>query len=110
MVRIEWNRREETRERLLAELERLLGRLRRLRDVEEVWLFGSAAEGTVHLSSDLDLLVVRRTDEAPVRRGITLHRELVPTVPVDLFVYTPAEWRVGGRFARDVRRRGRRLL
>lgn len=104
-----WGRAARRRQAIDAELHRLTSALRRLPGVVEVWVFGSAVTGTVHATSDLDLLVVRETDEQPVERGVSLARELEPRVPVDLFVYTPAEMAAGGRFVDDVRRHGRLL-
>ncbi|MGH9026201.1 MAG: nucleotidyltransferase domain-containing protein [Acidimicrobiia bacterium] len=98
------------RERLLrSELERLTGLLRRLPGIVAVYVFGSAVAGGIHAGSDLDLFVIRETDEPYVERIATLRRELQPRAPVDLFVYTPAEATEGGRFADDVLTRGKAL-
>lgn len=97
------------RRELAEELARLTPVLRSLPGVVDVWVFGSAATGAVHAGSDLDLLVVRNTDESPPARALTLFRELGPRLPVDLFVFTPAEFAAGGRFVRSVRAGGRRL-
>lgn len=94
---------------LTAELDRLVPALCALPGVAEAWVFGSAAGGQVHATSDLDLFVVRVTDEPVSERAVTLLRELTPRVPVDLFVYTPDEAAAGGRFVRSVRATGRRL-
>ncbi|MDP9022907.1 MAG: nucleotidyltransferase domain-containing protein [Actinomycetota bacterium] len=110
MTTILWRRSKEARARLAAELDRLEALLRQLRGVEQVWVFGSLVDGRPGPTSDLDLLVIRRTDEPPHVRGVNLARELAPRVAVDLFVYTPEEATAGGRFVDDVRRRGRRLL
>lgn len=61
-------------------------------DVRRVILFGSLARGDVGSHSDLDLIVIRDTTEPFVRRGEDLLRLLPPGTPVDLLVYTPAEW------------------
>lgn len=60
---------------------------------EEVWLFGSHAWGQPDEGSDLDLLVVvRDSDEAPVRRAQRAHRCLQGLdIAKDILVKTRAE-------------------
>lgn len=103
-----WSDPDEVRDRLEAELARILGLLADRDDIEEVWRFGSSIDGPVHATSDLDLLIVQRTGLGPVERATTLREQLGVTVPVDLFVVTPEELADGGRFLDDVRARGRR--
>ncbi len=105
-----WSRPDEARARLQAELDRILEVLAATDGVEEVWVFGSLVEGQPGATSDLDLLVVRRTDEPVPQRGVTLARMLAPRAAVDLFVYTPDEVAASGRFVAGVRARGRRVL
>lgn len=96
-------------DRLSRELDRILELLADDPRVEQVWLTGSVLTGQVHATSDLDLTVVLRTKSDPVTRRLELARSLAPAVPVDLFVFTPAEFAAGSRFVDHVRRRGRRL-
>lgn len=110
MAVVVWRREQEQRARLGAELDRLVGELRRTPGVEQVWLFGSLVDGAPGMTSDLDLLVVQETDLPPIDRSVRLARLLAPTVPVDFFVYTPGEMKPGTRFSRDVQKRGRRIL
>jgi uncharacterized protein len=79
-------------------IERGLPVLRRY-GVREVWLFGSAAGGTAHARSDLDLLAVPVTAEAywPLRR------ELEEAVACTLDLYTQDDDPV---FVRKVMQRG----
>ncbi len=61
---------------------------------DEVYVFGSLAKGGAYLNSDLDLLVVTRTELPPVGRGVPFLRAIgkeKPRVPVDLLVFTPEE-------------------
>jgi predicted nucleotidyltransferase len=60
----------------------------------QVILFGSVAKGNVGSSSDLDLVVVAplARSEPFSRRFQDVLEQLHPTVPVDLWVYTPGEW------------------
>lgn len=109
MVTVAWADADRRKEVLDAELARIAAVLDQYSDVLEVWIFGSAVQGGVHRTSDLDIFVVRETDQPPAERGIALWRQLRPTVPVDLFVYTPEEAAEGGRFVRTVKGTGRRL-
>ncbi len=110
MVEVVWTDKDMLRRELDGELERLVTILHHLPGIVEAWVFGSLSAGRVHAGSDVDILVVRDTDETPVERGLTLRDELTPETPCDLFVYTPAEWAAGSRFTDEVRRQGRRLL
>ncbi len=110
MAQVVWGQAAARAAAIESELGRLAGVLRDTLGVVEVWVFGSAVTGGVHAHSDLDLLVVRDTAVPPSERGPALHRELRPRVPVDLFVYTPAELAEGGRFVRSMLREARRVL
>lgn len=44
--------------------------------LEEVWMFGSRARGDWRADSDLDLLILLSSDDAPRRRGWRLLPEL----------------------------------
>jgi predicted nucleotidyltransferase len=67
--------------------QRLLGK-----DVREAWLFGSVAAGTAGPWSDIDVLVVRETEEAFPERPREFFDLSDLGVPVDALVYTPAEF------------------
>jgi len=60
---------------------------------ERVILFGSYAQGTVTKDSDIDLLVVAKTDLAP-RQPYCAVRRLIADVPAsfDIIVKTPEEY------------------
>jgi len=60
---------------------------------EKIILFGSAARGRMSADSDVDLLVIKKTNEPFWERQIrvtTMYRGWTPT---DIFVVTPAEYR-----------------
>ena len=62
-------------------------------DVVSVYAFGSYADGTATKRSDLDLVVVRRTEERfmdRLRRWLDLDKTV--GMHVDLLVYNEAEW------------------
>ncbi len=60
--------------------------------VRRVSLFGSYARGRADLFTDLDVLVVRETDESFVVRHRSLYRALALPVDLDLICYTPEEF------------------
>jgi predicted nucleotidyltransferase len=67
---------------------------------ERAILFGSAARGDVHEGSDLDVLIVRRTDLPFVERPRALLAALPAGLAVDAIVSTPEEF---ARLSRDPR-------
>jgi predicted nucleotidyltransferase len=87
-------------ERCAARRSRLEGAARALArfcaskpDIVGVYAFGSFARGPIHPWSDLDLLVVRETDAAPLHRADDLYREAPVSVGFDAVVVTPQEYR-----------------
>jgi len=59
---------------------------------EKIILFGSYANGTARENSDLDLLIVKDTEELPVDRAALLRKAMRDLVmPMDILVYTPQE-------------------
>ena len=61
--------------------------------VSKVILFGSLAEDALRSASDLDLMLVKETDERFVDRLSELYETIQPRVAIDLLVYTPIEFR-----------------
>lgn len=59
--------------------------------VQRVIVFGSVAQNTPSLGSDLDLLIVWDTPMGYLARTVALYRQLQLRVAVDLLVYTPDE-------------------
>jgi uncharacterized protein len=74
------------------EIESLRNQLGSMPQVERVVLIGSAAAGRRDLFTDIDLVVVMRTELDFVSRLVELHRQLRATVALDLLVYTPEEF------------------
>lgn len=95
-------------------LEEVVRRIVSAVDPDRIVLFGSQAEGTAGEGSDLDLLVVMRSDLPRPRRAAAVYRALAGLlIPKDVVVYTPEEvdlWRdVPEAFVTTVLRRGRVL-
>lgn len=83
--------------------------LRKRQDVVRVGCFGSYAAGRAGVGSDLDLVVVLASCDAPAhRRGLDIDTASLP-VPCDLLVYTASELQETlarqDRFARELAER-----
>lgn len=89
---VTWRGNPERRARLEAELRRIVAEIPRL-GVRKAILFGSLASGHVGAASDLDLILVAESQERFTRRLERFYRALNPAVALDLFVYTPEEFR-----------------
>ena len=74
-------------------LQEIVTKLSALEGVERISLFGSYARGRADLFTDLDILVVMDTDKAFLERLRILYRLLAVPVDLDLFCYTPQEFR-----------------
>lgn len=62
-------------------------------NVLKIGYFGSCARGDWGVGSDLDIvIVVARSSEPPMRRGLAFDTLTGLPVPVDLLVYTAEEW------------------
>ena len=95
---------------LQNELRRITDSLKRDRNVEKVFLFGSMASEEVTEWSDLDLVIIKRTAKIFLNRIKEMILLFKPRVGVDFFVYTPSEWRrmqeTGSFFCREVVNKG----
>lgn len=82
----------EKRKKILeAELERIKNQLPAL-DVQKVILFGSLASGGVRKSSDIDLIIVKKSDKKFLDRMDEFYEKLDSRVSLDIMVYTPEEF------------------
>jgi len=59
----------------------------------EAYLFGSFARGTCNAWSDLDVVVVKATDQPFVERPREFTEIYELGIPVDILVYTPQEFK-----------------
>lgn len=99
---------------MLATLEQVIQRLIDGYDPERIILFGSHATGKAQGDSDIDLLIVKETDQRPIDRRVEVERLLSDRqIPLDLLVYTPRELRdlyaAGSPFVEEVMESGRVL-
>ena len=99
---------------MLTTLEAVIQRLVDVYDPERIILFGSHATGGARKGSDIDLLIVKETDQRPIDRRVEVERLLSDRqLPLDLLVYTPQELRdlfaAGSPFVEQVIESGRVL-
>ena len=80
---------------------------------QKVILFGSYAYGKPRSDSDIDLLIVKETDERFIDRWVTVRRLLSDpkrTVPLETLVLTPGEiaarLAIGDQFLAEIMNKG----
>ncbi len=81
---------------------------------DRIILFGSRATGTATETSDIDLLILKDTNDRPLDRRIHVETLLSDrAVPIDIVVYTPQEmnylFSIGSPFVEEVIETGRVL-
>ncbi|GIV84817.1 MAG: nucleotidyltransferase [Candidatus Roseilinea sp.] len=77
---------------LESELERCVQVLREQYAPEQILLFGSLASGEVGEWSDIDLVIIKETDQRFLDRVREVMSLLKPRVGMDILVYTPQEF------------------
>lgn len=77
---------------LRDELQRIVAQIVAQYDPERIVLFGSLATGQVNESSDIDIIVVKKTKKKFWERQKELAGLVRPRIACDMLVYTPAEW------------------
>ena len=82
---------QEREKTLKEELDRIVTIIQNEYDPEKIVLFGSLAADAVHEWSDIDLLIIKRTDKRTIERTMELTKLIHPRVGIDLFIYTPEE-------------------
>jgi predicted nucleotidyltransferase len=75
-----------------AAVKRIVEILSAMPDVQRVSLFGSYARGRTDLFTDLDVLVIMKTDKSFIDRLRMLYTTLAVPVDMDLLCYTPEEF------------------
>lgn len=88
---------------LKKELDRIVGVIIADYRPEKIILFGSLATGDVHEWSDIDLVIIKNTQERFIKRLREVRRMTRPIIGVDFLVYTPGE-------VEAMKKEGRRFL
>ena len=79
--------------KLEAELRRITKILRARYSPEELILFGSLTEGKIEEASDIDLIIIKKTNKRLFDRIGEVIKMCKPKMAVDFIVYTPEEFR-----------------
>ncbi len=74
-------------------LETVIKNLRDKYHPEKIILFGSLTKKNITEGSDIDLLIIKKTDKNPWERAREVESIVERKVPFDLLVYTPGEVR-----------------
>ena len=82
----------ERKQRLEQELARYIRLLTEHGDPDRVIVFGSLVTGEVHAWSDIDLVIVERTNLPFFQRLRRIRKLLQPNVLTDILAYTPEEF------------------
>ena len=75
------------------DIEQVRDKITQAMQPDKIYIFGSYADGKATDESDIDLLVVMKSDLPPHKRNVAVKR-LFPhrTFSLDAFVYTPQEF------------------
>lgn len=76
---------------LAQKLDKVMNGLRAY-DAEKAILFGSCARGDADAYSDIDLIVIKRTDKRFLDRLEEVIKAIDPDFALDVLVYTPEEF------------------
>lgn len=108
---IKLSSRTDREEKLHRELERIVTSLKKF-DVRKIILFGSLAAGNIGTKSDIDLLVIKQTNERFLKRLEEFYEEFSPSFALDILCYTPDEIEAMSKwssFIKGVLKKGRVL-
>lgn len=99
---------------MLKTIDEIKARLVESYNPERIILFGSHAKGDAGEKSDIDLFILKDTEDRPIDRRVKVERILADRdVPLDIVVYTPQEMRylfsIGSPFVEEVIETGRVL-
>ncbi|MCX6383574.1 MAG: nucleotidyltransferase domain-containing protein [Actinobacteria bacterium] len=83
---------QERREKLNNELNRMLPMIIEI-GVEKVILIGSMATGKTHSLSDINLIIIKKTNKRFIDRLDEFYKILMPKVSIDILVYDPVEFK-----------------
>ena len=60
-------------------------------DPEQIFLFGSCAKGVIRKNSDIDLCIIKETEQLR-KFKLDLELSLDSDIPLDIIAYTPESW------------------
>ena len=84
-----------TKTKVNQEIKKITGQIVKNYEPEKIILFGSYAYGKPSLSSDVDLLVIKKTRKRFGSRLFDVAKIISSEMGTDILVYTPKEWSSG---------------
>lgn len=95
------------------EIQNVIKRIAENYKPEKIYLFGSFAWGEPNKDSDVDLFIIKKTEEKHLDRDKTVRRIINRELPADLLIYTPREIKrrlsMGDFFIKNILQKGRIL-
>ena len=85
---------EDFKERFRQQIDRIVQRLKEAYQPEKIVLFGSCARGEITADSDIDMLIIKDTDQRPLDRMREVYRLVYSPgqyLAFEPLVYTPQE-------------------
>lgn len=79
------------KKKLKKELNRIVSKLQDL-EIEKIILFGSLASGNIDFTSDIDLIIIKKTTQRFLKRLEAVYEYTKPRCAIDILVYTPEEF------------------
>jgi len=83
---------EERKEKLNKELKRIIPIIISM-GVEKIILIGSMATGQTNPLSDIDIIIIKKTNKRFIDRLDDFYKTIMPKVSVDILVYNPSEFK-----------------
>ncbi len=76
-------------------IQQVINNIQQFYKPEKIMLFGSAAANTMTEDSDIDLIVIKQTNEPKHTRSAAIYKHLMSLkMPLDIMVYTPQEYNI----------------
>ncbi|MEM3373712.1 MAG: nucleotidyltransferase domain-containing protein [Candidatus Woesearchaeota archaeon] len=76
-----------------SKIKNIVYQIKKKYNPEKIILFGSYAKGTENEKSDIDLLIIKETDKKFNKRTEEVLNKIEYDIPIDVFVYTPEEFK-----------------
>jgi len=93
MKKVGANFKRNRREYFKRELKNVIDKIVRGYSPEKIILFGSLSKKSVQYPGDMDLIIVKSTNQDPWERAASVDEIIEHNVPLDILIYTPEEIR-----------------
>jgi len=93
------------------EIQKITDQIKEKYQPEKIILFGSFAYGKPSASSDVDLVVIKKTNERFTQRLMKMAQIVKSSLGADILVYTPKEWQAALKeenyFIKEIAQKGK---